>query len=256
MKKFVKYIFEKFGFEIRRKISEKEVKYSTFDEVYQKIIKNKNPVIFDIGAHKGQSIERFMKINKNSFIHSFEPNLDEFNYLKEKYYNFKNIKLNNLAIGEEKTKKTLNITAHSGNSSFLDIKKDTNWIKLRTGQLGINTENYVTKKIEVDLDTVDSYCNNNSINKIDILKMDTQLYEEQVLIGSEKMIRNQNIDAIEIEIVFSSVYEKYACFSDIEKYLIPNNYRFSGIRLHNNNLFSGSIFFADILYLNKTKFNL
>ena len=88
------------------------------------------------------------------------------------------------------------------------------------------------------------------------MKIDTQLYEQQVLMGSEKMIKNQKIDAIEIEIVFSDVYEKYVNFSDIEKYLLPNNYRFSGIELHNNSLFSGSIFFADILFLNKSKFNL
>ena len=205
IKKLAKSIFEKFGFEIKRKPSENEIKYLTFDEIYQKIIKNKNPVIFDIGANKGQSIERFLKINSNSFIHSFEPNIDEFNYLKKKYNNINHIKLNNLAIGEKKTKKIFNIFAHSASSSFLDLEKNTNWIKLRSDQLGINQENYKIKKTEVDLDTIDSYCSNNSIKNIDIMKIDTQLYEEQVLIGSEKMIKNQKIDAIEIEIVFSSI---------------------------------------------------
>ena len=88
------------------------------------------------------------------------------------------------------------------------------------------------------------------------MKIDTQLYEQQVLMGCENMLKNQKIDAIEIEIVFSSAYEKYVNFSDIEKYLLPHNYRFSGIELHNNSLFGGSIFFADMLFLNKSKFNL
>ena len=156
----------------------------------------------------------------------------------------------------EGTKKTLNIASHSGNSSFFEVKKKSNWLKLRSQQLGIDEENYISKKIEVGLETVDSYCKNNSVNRIDIMKIDTQLYEEQVLKGSENMIKNEKIDAIEIEIVFSSAYEKYVCFSDIEKYLLPHNYRFSGINLHNNNLFSGTIFFADVLFLNKTKFKL
>ena len=256
MKKLIKNIFDKLGLEIRRKPSEKEIKYLTFDKIYQKIIKNDKPIIFDIGANKGQSIERFLKINENSLIHSFEPIIEEFNNLKKKYYNYDNIKLNNLALGEEKTKRTLNITGHTGNSSFFEIKKDSNWVKLRSEQLGINKENYVTKKTEVNLDTVDSYCNTNSINNINIMKIDTQLYEQQVLMGSENMIKNQKIDAIEIEIVFSSVYKKYVNFSDIEKYVLPYNYRFSGIELHNNSLFGGPIFFADILFLNKSKFNL
>ena len=65
------------------------------------------------------------------------------------------------------------------------------------------------------------------------------------------MIEEQKIDAIELEIIFSSVYEKYFSISDLEKYLLPNGYRFSAIRLNNNNIFSGTIFFADTLFLKK-----
>ena len=57
-------------------------------------------------------------------------------------------------------------------------------------------------------------------------------------------------------IVRDKVYEKYFSFSDFEKYLIPNNFRFSAIQTHNNNLFSGAIFFAIALYLNKNKYEL
>ena len=256
MKKLIKNIFEKFGFEISRIPDEKEMKNLSFDEIFKKIIKNEKPLIFDIGANKGQSIDRFLKVNNTAVIHSFEPNIDEFNLLKNKYNNYENIKLNNIALGEKKNKKYFNVTQHSANSSFLDLKKDTNWIKLRSNQLGVNKENYIKKKLEVDIETLDTYCSQNSIEKIDIVKIDTQGYEEQILIGGKRMIEAQKIDALEIEIVFSSVYEKYVCFSDIEKYLIQNNYRFSGIKLHNNNLFSGAIFFADVLFLNKKKFNL
>ena len=112
MKKLIKNIFDKLGFEIRRKPNEKEIKYLSFDNIYQKIIKNDKPIIFDIGANKGQSIDRFLKINGSSLIHSFEPINEEFDRLK-KYNNKVNIKLNNLALGEIKTKKTFNITGHS-----------------------------------------------------------------------------------------------------------------------------------------------
>ena len=88
------------------------------------------------------------------------------------------------------------------------------------------------------------------------MKIDTQLYEDKVLMGSENLLKKGMIDAIELEITFSKVYEKYFSFSDIEKYLIPNNFRFSAIKTHNNNLFSGAIFFAVVLYLNKNKFKL
>ena len=56
--------------------------------------------------------------------------------------------------------------------------------------------------------------------------------------------------------MFDNVYEKYFSFSDIEKYINPNDFRMVGIDLINNNLFSGLVFFADVYYFNKKTYNL
>ena len=56
--------------------------------------------------------------------------------------------------------------------------------------------------------------------------------------------------------MFDDIYDKSFTFSDIEKYLIPNGYRMVGIELSNNNLFSGLVFFADVLYFNKKIFKI
>ena len=103
MKKIIKKIFDIFGFDIKKKLNKNETEYLSFDQIYKKIIKNDKPTVFDIGANKGQSIQRFLSIYQNSLIHSFEPNPDEFNLLKKKYNNFNNIKLNNFDLGEKKT---------------------------------------------------------------------------------------------------------------------------------------------------------
>ena len=66
-------------------------------------------------------------------------------------------------------------------------------------------------------------------------------------------MKKEIIFTIESEIMFDDVYEKYLTFSDLEKYLIPNNFRLVGINTTNNNLFSGIVFFADVLYFNKKK---
>ena len=61
---------------------------------------------------------------------------------------------------------------------------------------------------------------NKKINKIDVLKIDTQGYEDKVLKGSILNLRRNNIKAIVTEIMFDNVYEKYFSFSDIEKYIV------------------------------------
>ena len=53
----------------------------TFDQIYKKI--KSNPIIFDIGANQGQSIERFKKIFNNPIIHAFEPVDFEFKKLEK-----------------------------------------------------------------------------------------------------------------------------------------------------------------------------
>ena len=42
-------------------------------------------------------------------------------------------------------------------------------------------------------------------------------------------MKKEIIFTIESEIMFDDVYEKYLTFSDLEKYLIPNNFRLVGI---------------------------
>ena len=70
---------------------------------------------------------------------------------------------------------------------------------------------------------------------------------------SEGESKKDIISAIELEIIFDNTYDKFLTFSDIEKYLIQN-FRFSGIKNYNLNLFEGINFFAkngftDLVYL-------
>ena len=213
-----------------------------------------NPTIFDIGANQGQSIERFKKIFDNPIIHAFEPIDFEFNKFEKKYSKEKNIILNNCAVGDKNCYRDFNITVKTGNSSFNKITPNTQWLKTRSSQFNISPENYTKNTKSTKIITLDSYCLENQIENIDILKIDTQGYEDKVLEGAQEIMKKEIIYTIESEIMFDDVYEKYFTFTDLEKYLIPNNFRLAGINTTNNNLFSGIVFFADVLYFNKKKF--
>ena len=84
LKILVKKIFFFFGF-ILKKTHKNQQFPITFDEIYKKIFsKNKKILIFDVGANKGQSIERFINIFPNCIVHAFEPIRVEFEFLKKK----------------------------------------------------------------------------------------------------------------------------------------------------------------------------
>jgi len=139
--------------------------------------------------------------------------------------------------------------------SFNEINKDTRWLKVRSKEQKTSVQNFV-KKAKVKISTLDEYCYRNKIDKIDLLKIDTQGYEDKVLKGSLKTLEQKKVKAILTEIIFDNVYDKYFSFSDIEKFLLPNNFRMVGIYLYSNSLFDNLTFFADVIYLNKNYYDL
>ena len=61
---------------------------------------------------------------------------------------------------------------------------NSEWIKLRSKQHNTSIESFVETIDDIKISTLDNYCANNKINTIDLLKIDTQGYEDKVLKGS------------------------------------------------------------------------
>ena len=243
MKKIIKKFFNSLGYKIT-----KSNNYVDFDEILSKHL-NPRPIVFDVGANNGQSIIRFNKLFDKPIIHSFEPVKKEYDKILKNFGNKENLFI-------KKEKKNFNITANTANSSFNQITQGTKWLKTRSKEFNTSEKSFVTETQPVQVDTLDNYLNQNNINKIDLLKIDTQGYEDKVLEGAVNTIKNNKIGIIITEIIFDDVYSKSFAFSDIEKYILPHNFRMVGIDLANNNLFSGLVFFADVMYFNKKIHNI
>jgi FkbM family methyltransferase len=251
MKKFFKNIIYKLGYDIK-KINKEFINESLENLLVKKI--NKNPIIFDVGGNKGQSIEIFQRIFKNPVVHSFEPIPSEFNFMYQKFKDNKNMILNNFALGETEGEKTFNISAQTGASSFNKINNNSRWVQVRSKEYNTTIKEFVTSAT-IKISTLDKYYINNKIDYIDLLKIDTQGYEDKVLQGSLNTLKKNKIKAVITEIIFDNVYDKYFSFSDIEKFLLPYNFRMVGIYLSSNSLFGNLTFFADVFYLNKNYYD-
>ena len=78
IKKKIKKFLWTIGIEIKK--INKEVTFTSFDEIYKEKLDNAS-VIFDIGANQGQSIERFKNLFPFAKIYAFEPIEFEFKKL-------------------------------------------------------------------------------------------------------------------------------------------------------------------------------
>lgn len=215
----------------------------TNDEAIKELLKKENPTIFDVGANVGDSINRFQELFKNPLIYSFEPLKKEFELIKNK--ETKNIKCFNFALGEQETQKSFNVLSDSHLSSFNEYNKE--YLRDRSKD----------QKNTVQIRTLDNFLKErNEIDRIDLLKIDTQGYEEKVLEGAKSSLKENKFKIIEVELQIGKLYEgSNRNFIDLEKYLIDNNYRLFSIDRFGNLLQTPTLE-LNLIYICKKDFNL
>ena len=165
-----------------------------FSKIISKIV-NYNPkkeiTVFDVGCFQGnfsRNLRKEIKKKTNYFLFDPNPNLiiEDFQYQELAFSNDKGIK-----------KFYLNTFFPASGSSLNTIHvKDKLWNftrKLVTGNFKKQFESF-----DVRTDTIDNFCEENGVNFIDILKIDTEGSEIEVLEGSKKMLNKTNIILIEV----------------------------------------------------------
>ncbi len=246
IKKSVQKILGSLGYEIQKK------GFSNNFEVLAKLInKTENINIFDVGANEGRWIDSVNEFFKKPNIHAFEPSEKEFQILKEKYSEERNIVLNNFALGEMEDEQYFNINYKGGLNSFYDVNQNTNWFRRQQNNKKVFNENFTLKKQKVSINTIDNYLISKNIEFIDIVKIDTQGYEPKVLEGALNALKSKKIQTILAEIIISDIYKSNVSFFELEKNLINNGYKLISLDDHGN-LFNKAIFQLNAIYALKS----
>ena len=208
---------------------------SIFDKIYQKkIIKkfqeifNKNiDIVFDVGAHKGE----FVKIILNNFttnkIYSFEPSEKNYNILKNNITDqgtkANHVYLNNFALGENNEKKKFKRMIESSSSTLSNINTNTKYFKRKNFFLNFGLKSKVFDEITINIKDGFSFLEEEKIDKVDLLKIDTEGHEYFVLKGFGKNL--SKIKVIFFEHHYDEMIVKGYTFSDIHNYLILKDFK-------------------------------
>ena len=240
LKKIISKFFKIFGFQIRKfphkSLNVKEPHYH-FRKMLSKI---KSPVIFDIGAYRGDTVSLFNVSFPTSNIHAFEPFDESFEYLKNRFNNKDNITVNNKAIGSSiSNNQSMYITKNSGSSSLLKPEKNAN-ILWEGNPLEFK------KKVNVKTTTIDLYCKNNNIKNIHLLKIDVQGSELDVLKGAEQILKDGRVKLIFTEISIAPNYKEQTDLDVLINYLKKYNFQiFNFFKMKHNN---GRLIECDVLF--------
>ena len=191
-------------------------------------------IVFDVGAHTGTTINAFRDMIPQATIHAFEPGPLAFESLEKHYRSAKDVFLNKIAVGDVCGTKTFFENTSLVMSSFLPLGPD-GWGK-------------VDREIPVDVTTLDSYCKENQIPRVSVLKIDTQGFDLTVLRGSEGLIANSRIQLILMEFTFIEIYSGIPPFDEIFRFLTNRGFRLvSFYKFHYKDGLAG---WTDALFIN------
>ena len=180
-------------------------------------------LFFDVGAHKGESIEFFSKNLNIDKIYSFEASPDNFVFLKNKYKNKKNLVLENIALSSTISKKIFNQCNESSSSTFSSINYNSKYFKKKLRLLNSSKKKEFFNEIQITTYTLANYLSDNKILNIDLIKIDTEGHEYDVLMGLDQNIKN--VKTIIFEHHYDNMIKKNYTFSDLHLFLKKNFFR-------------------------------
>ena len=189
-----------------------------FEKQYQDII--------DIGSHKCETISLFLENFNIKKIFAFEPNIELFNILVKKKYNDKKIKLFNCGVGLNEEDLDLNIMVDSSSSTFNSINKNSNYYKKKNKIITFfsNNKNILENTQKISVVNLSKIIQENAINKIDVLKIDTEGFEYNILKGIKETDYSK-IRYIYFEHHYDLMIKKGYNFSDINNLLNKNKFK-------------------------------
>jgi FkbM family methyltransferase len=179
-------------------------------------------MVFDVGANIGELALLFSRfVGASGCVHGFEASSDTFSRLSLLVgaAGRQNIVLNHLALSDHEGAVRLHVydgPYSSWNSQALRPLEN----------YGIDVKPVTSEEVEAT--TVDAYCKRNSVEMIDLLKVDVEGAEFQVLLGATEMLRQKRVRCITFEFG-QTTFDMGNNPADIEEYLRDHGYKIRNI---------------------------
>lgn len=160
------------------------------------IVQAPEPIIFDVGANQGQTIELMQKLFPRCSVRAFEPAMELAALLRARY-RAPDVVVECLGLGAIREERIFRHYGDSRLSSFLDIAQDP---------VNPFANTILTDEAAVPIVTIDEYSKEHGIERVHLLKVDTQGFDLNVLKGATRMFSANAIDCVLVEMNFIPLY--------------------------------------------------
>ncbi len=159
-------------------------------------------VILDVGANDGRTALAFASEFGGAWIYAFEPIPSTFASLERAVAGDPRIECFGVALGAAESETTIRLAAKSGHNSLLNVS-----------QPGPGA-------VTLEVTTGDSWATARGIDRIDVLKIDTEGFELEVLKGFERLLADGRVACVLAECEFERVTkEPHTSFFDLYEHL-------------------------------------
>jgi FkbM family methyltransferase len=159
--------------------------------------------VFDVGANIGQSALMFSAAFPRARIEAFEPVASTFEQLKRNAP--RDTRCHKLALSAKPG------TLRMASDELSELSRVS-----ETGE-------------EVPVETLDRFCEAGAIERISLLKIDTEGHDVDVLVGAQGMLELQRIDLVQVEAGMNPENQLHVYFEKFFSLLLPIGYRLFGI---------------------------
>ena len=187
--------------------------YGTYEELESKIMEEKiemGNIVVDVGANIGLHTLNMARIVGNAGqVFAFEPDPSNFEILKKNVMinNYKNIILEQKAVGDKHGRTTLYQSDHPGKHRIFPQTEQAK------------------SQVQVELTNLDNYFDSDMIDKINFIKIDVEGLEFSVLKGMKNILKNSKKIKILFEFMPENTMEVGFTPIELLNYLTSNNFK-------------------------------
>jgi len=170
--------------------------------------KNDPFVIFDVGANVGEYSRAALQVfGDGSKIHAFEPSPDAANRFQTNLGEVSNVSLHPVALSNT-----------DGRAALISDWKGSPVASFHGESTNGHGSSYCD---EVTVIRLDRFCAEHGINRIDLLKLDTEGHEHSILLGASALISSEAISGIQFEFGYTNTRSR-VFFRDFYELLSPH----------------------------------
>lgn len=235
LKHLVQSAARSFGYEIRRTASP-AVGANWSVDLPLLLRTQSAPVVFDIGANVGQTSTRLAAaFPAPARIFAFEPAAATYAELARAVAPFPHVRSFQQAVGDRPARLRLHHGRNSQLSRFVPVSSVT-----------------AESSEEVEVTTVDAVAANHTLERVDLLKSDTEGHDGAVLRGAIGLLRRSAIRAVLAEATFESTGELHTKFSELLALLEPHGFCLH--QIYDREHWGIRLKFCNVLFLHEASF--